>query len=150
MLADELGENGPASLIFAQRAQDVFLGARLAVDAEEFGEKVIGCAVVGRDAHEGEIGDILHWRQGGERLARSETWGQGGAAGKRLLHWSPSSLGSSFCCFSTRSRISVMSSTTSKTLRATKMGRFCCSAKTMESLGRASSSRILRPSSFCM
>ena len=39
--------------------------------------------------------------------------------GRQAAYWSPSSLGSSFCCLSTRSRISLMSSTRSKTLRAT-------------------------------
>jgi len=60
VFADQLGEKGATGGVFVDRAEDVFLGFRLSVNAEEFGDVVIGCAVAGDDAHEREIGDVLH------------------------------------------------------------------------------------------
>ena len=85
---DELGENGTARRVLRNRAHDVRLQARGGVDAEELGEEIVGRAVVGNHTHEGEIGDILHRRQRGERQAsaqrrreRAQTGGRGTVGG---------------------------------------------------------------------
>jgi hypothetical protein len=45
-LTDELGEDRAAGLVLYDGADDVFLRARLGVDAEEFGEEVVRRTVV--------------------------------------------------------------------------------------------------------
>ena len=82
VFTDELGEDRATGGVFVDRAEDVFLGARLSVDAKELGEEVIGCAVMCDHAHEGEVGDVLHrgerrerkpgLRRGGERARSGE------------------------------------------------------------------------------
>ena len=114
ILADQLGEHGAASGVLVDGAEDVFLWTRLRMDAEELGEKIVWSAVVGDDAHEREVRHVLHRGQRGERL----TDGQRGGEGRAHLSSADDSP-SSACCFKTRSRISVISSTESKTERAT-------------------------------
>ena len=72
-LTDELGEDRAAGLVLNDGADDVFLRARLGVDAEEFGEEVVRSAVVRHDAHEGQVGDVLHRGQRGQRQAGADT-----------------------------------------------------------------------------
>src|SRR5476649_1996183 len=117
VLADELGEDGAAGGVLIDGAENVFLRARLCVDAEELGEKIVRRAIVRDHAHEREVGHILHRRERRERLT-GEQWER-----QRGHLSSSSSPGpgspSSDCCLSTRARISVMSSTASNTPRAT-------------------------------
>ena len=63
ILADQLGEDRAAGGVLVDGAQDVPLRPGLRVDAEELGEKVVRRAVVRDDAHEGEVGDVLHRRE---------------------------------------------------------------------------------------
>src|SRR5581483_989425 len=123
---DELGEDRPAGGIFIDRPEDVFFRARLGVDAEKLGEEIIRRAVVRDHAHEGEVGDVLHGGERRERQARGDGRRQGGHAAVQDGVSSSSSDSpslspslSSACWRRTRSRISLWSSTPSKTFCAT-------------------------------
>ena len=48
VLADQLGEHGPARVVLVDAAQDVALGPGLGVDAEELREEVVGRPVARR------------------------------------------------------------------------------------------------------
>ncbi len=122
ILADQLGEDGAAGLILVDGAEDVLLRARLGMDPEELGEEIVGRAVAGDDAHEGEVGHVLHRRERGEGAAgllagrqHAGGAGRGGGEGKPSVYSSvdSGSAPSSACCLSTRSRMSVLSSTAS-------------------------------------
>ena len=122
IFADQLGEHGPAGRVLVDGLKDVLLRPRVRVHAKELGEEIIRCAIMRDHAHEREVGHVLHGSQRSERPAGLLTGGEGGteAIGHAAAQvCSSSSSGSSDCCFSTRSRISVMSSTASKTERAT-------------------------------
>jgi hypothetical protein len=120
IFTNELGKDGPAGGVFVNGPQDVFFRTGLRVDAEKLGEEIIGRSVVCDNSHEGEVGHVLHGREGRKRQARGEWRRQGRHrtqdGSSSSSPGSPSS--SSDCCLRTRSRISVWSSTVSKTFCA--------------------------------
>ena len=77
-MADHLREDGSASLVFPDRAEDVGLDLRIRVDAEILGHEPVRPAAPGDDAHERQVRHVLH---------RGED--EGGSAGgqKRVHRW---------------------------------------------------------------
>ena len=77
MLADELGEDRPAGAVLGDGAENVLLRPRLGVHAEELGEEIIRRAIMSGDPHEGQVGDVLHRRERGDRLAGEDAGREG-------------------------------------------------------------------------
>jgi len=68
VVADHLGDDGAAGVVFGDGTEDGFFEIGSGVDAEVFGVKKIRPAVTRHEAHEGQIGHILHRREGQERV----------------------------------------------------------------------------------
>src|SRR4051812_24318398 len=80
VFADQLSKDRTSGGVLVDRLENVFFRTRLGVNAKEFGEKIIRCAVVRDDAHERQIRYVLHRGERGERparlLARRQTRGE--------------------------------------------------------------------------
>jgi len=69
IFADHLSENGPAGFVLGDGGEDVFFETRVFVDSKVFCKEIVGSSAVGDDAHEREVGDVLHGSQGSDSLA---------------------------------------------------------------------------------
>ena len=128
IFTDELCEDRPAGAVIDDGVDDVLLGRRTLMDAEIFGDEPVGRAATADDAHEAGRGHVLHRRE--HRRARAGDDGD----------WQ----GPAHACLRRRASISAMSSQTSRTDLAMNTGRLAFTASTRASLGRASTSAILR------
>src|SRR3954471_24086773 len=64
VVADHLRDHGAAGRVLGYGAEDVRIEPGLRQDAEVFGEIKISVTVTGDQAHETQVGDVLHRREG--------------------------------------------------------------------------------------
>lgn len=67
IVADQLCEHGASGIVVEDGIDNVRLQRGLGVDAEILGDKKIRWAECAEQAHEGKVGHILHWGEGGQR-----------------------------------------------------------------------------------
>lgn len=66
IITDELGNDRPARGVVRDGLEDVAVEAGPGIDAEVFREVEVGAAEAGEQAPEGQVGDVLHGREGQE------------------------------------------------------------------------------------
>ncbi len=63
IVADHLRDDGAASRVLGDGSEDVAIEPRIGQDAKVFGEIDVGIPVAADQAHEAQVGDVLHRRE---------------------------------------------------------------------------------------